>query len=167
MKKSLLILTAVVISTLMVSCGIYSFRDVSIPPEVKTVKIGFFENKARYINPQLSARLTDRFQQKVTNTTRLTRTNNDDAHYQINGFISDYSVTTAGISNQQAAINRLTVSVRINFRNTLKNTNQDFDVSRNFDFEANLTLAQAESRLLDDITRNMSDEIFNRIFSNW
>jgi hypothetical protein len=55
-------------------------------------------------------------QQKIVNQTRLTRTNSDDAHYQISGYISDYSVTTTGVTAQQAATNRLTVSVKINLK---------------------------------------------------
>jgi outer membrane lipopolysaccharide assembly protein LptE/RlpB len=154
-------------SVLLVSCKVYSFKDVTIPPEVKTIKIGFIENKARYVNPQISPRLTDRIQQKINNQTRLTRTTSDDAHYQVSGFISQYDVTTSGISGQQAAINRLTVSAHITFRNTLANTSQEFDVSRNFDFNANLTLQQAEGSLTEEILRNLTDEIFNRLFSNW
>lgn len=159
-------LTALIALTLS-SCGVYSFRDVSIPPEVKTVKIGFIENKARYIDPQLSPQLTDRLQQKITNQTRLTRTNNDDAHYQISGYISQDDITTAGISAQQAATNRLTIGVHIVFRNTLTGKTDEYDVTRNFDFSANLTRQQAETQLRDEILRNLTDEIFNRIFSNW
>jgi hypothetical protein len=142
-------------------------KDVSIPPEVKTIKIGFIENKARYVDPQLSPQLTDRLQQKITGQTRLTRTNNDDAHYQISGYISENTITTAGISSQQAATNRLTIGVHIVFRNTLTAKTEEYDVSRNFDFSANLTRQQAENQLRDEILRNLTDEIFNRIFSNW
>ena len=149
------------------ACKVYTFNSASIPPEVKTVKIGFIENKARYINPQLSPKLTDRIQQKIVGQTRLTRTNNEDAHYQISGYISDYTVTTSGISGQQAATNRLTVGVHITFLNTLTAKTEEFDVSRSFDFSANLSLPQAEGALTEEITRNLSDEIFNRIFSNW
>lgn len=149
------------------SCHVYSFKDVSIPPEVKTVKIGFIENKARYVDPQLSPQLTNRLVQKITGQTRLTKTNNDDAHYQINGYISEDNITTAGISNQQAATNRLTIGVHITFRNTLTAKTEEYDVSRNFDFSANLTRQQAEAQLSDEILRNLTDEIFNRIFSNW
>lgn len=152
---------------MIASCNVYSFRDVSVPPEVKTVKIDFFENRARYINPQLATRLTDRFQQKVSQQTKLTRTNNDDAHYQISGYISGYDITTVGVSAQHSATNRLTVSVHIILRNTLNNKTEEYDVSRNFDFSALQSLQQAEAELLDDIVSNMSDEIFNRIFSNW
>ncbi|MCW3107675.1 MAG: hypothetical protein JWQ09_2181 [Segetibacter sp.] len=154
-------------SFLLLSCHVYSFKDVSIPPEVKTVKIGFIENKARYVDPQLSPQLTDRLLQKITGQTRLTRTNNDDAHYQINGYISEDNITTAGISAQQAATNRLTIGVHITFRNTLTAKTEEYDISRNFDFSANLTRQQAENQLRDEILRNLSDEIFNRIFSNW
>jgi hypothetical protein len=149
------------------ACKVYTFNSASIPPEVKTVKIGFIDNKARYINPQLSPKLTDRIQQKIVGQTRLTRTNNEDAHYQINGYISDYTVSTSGISGQQAATNRLTVGVHIIFLNTLTAKTEEFDISRSFDFSANLSLPQAEGALTEEITRNLSDEIFNRIFSNW
>ena len=162
-----LIISCLFLVLLTSGCGVYSFKDVSIPPEVKTVKIGFIENRARYINPQLSPRLTDRLQQKITGQTRLTRTNNDDAHYQISGYVSEDMITTAGISNQQAATNRLTIGVHITFRNTLTAKTEEYDVSRNFDFSANLTRQQAESQLSEEILKNLTDEIFNRIFSNW
>ena len=150
------------------SCGIYTFKDVSIPPEVKTIKIGYIENKSRgYIDPQLSPRLTDQLQQKISNSTRLTRTNSDDADYQISGVINNYSVSTSGISNQQTNLNRLTVGAHIVFLNKLKNETKEYDVSRDFDFSAGLTLTQAQSQLSNDIVKNLADEIFNRIFSNW
>ncbi|MCW3079228.1 MAG: hypothetical protein JWR87_658 [Segetibacter sp.] len=125
------------------------------------------DNKARYVDPQLAPQLRDRVEQKITGQTRLTRTNNEDAHYQISGYISENNITTAGISSQQAATNRLTIGVHITFRNTLTAKTEEYDVSRNFDFSANLTRQQAENQLRDEILRNLSDEIFNRIFSNW
>ncbi|MBX2932570.1 MAG: hypothetical protein KF781_11555 [Chitinophagaceae bacterium] len=150
------------------SCKIYSFKDVSIDySTIKTIKIGFIENRARIVNPQLSPMLTDKLQQKISNQTKLVRTNNDDAHLQITGFISDYSVSTSGVSAQQSATNRLTITLQLNLKNTVENTNTDFTVSRSFDFSANLSLDQAQATMQDEILRNLTDEIFNRIFSNW
>lgn len=150
------------------SCGIYSFKDVTIPPEVKTIRVAYIENRARYVNPQLSPQLSDRLRQKINNQTRLTVIQSDDAHYDISGFVSGYDVTTSGISNQQAATNRLTVSVHLIFKNRLDDTKSfEADVSRNFEFSATRSLNQAEAELGDAIIRNMVDEIFNRIFSNW
>lgn len=146
----------------------YSFKDVSIPAEVKTVKVNYIENRARIVNPQLSQRLTDKLRQKIVNQTRLSQTNSDDAHYDISGQITDYYVTTSGISNQQAATNRLNVTVHLIFKNRL-DSKKDFeaDLTRNFDFSASKSLSVAEAELTDLIVQNMTDEIFNRIFSNW
>jgi outer membrane lipopolysaccharide assembly protein LptE/RlpB len=149
------------------SCGIYTFRDVSIPPEVKTIRISYIENKARIVNPQLSPRLTDALQQKIANQTKLTRTASDDAHYQISGAVTNYSVSTVGVSGRQTNQNQLTIGVHIVFRNTLQNKTDEFDVSREFPFSASQTLDQAVNQQFPDILKNLTDEIFNHIFSNW
>jgi len=164
MRKILFL--AIVLMNIHGTCR-YSMRDVSIPAEVKTVKINLFENRARYVNPQLTPRLTDRLRQKVVNQTRLSQTNGE-AHYEVSGMITDYSVSTSGISNQQSSSNNLNVTVHISFINHLDETkNFEADVTRNFPFSANLSLSQAETQLAEEIINNLTDEIFNRIFSNW
>lgn len=153
-------------SYILSSC--YSFKDVSIEPEAKTVRISYIDNRARIINPNLSQRLTDKLRQKVINQTRLSQTNSDEAHYDISGQITDYYVTTSGISNQQAATNRLNVTVHIIFKNRIDDKKSfETDFTRNFDFSASLSLNQAEASLTDLVVQNLTDEIFNRIFSNW
>lgn len=156
-------------SLLLTACSVsYKFNDASIDPKVKTIKLDFIQNKARYINPQLSPKLNDRLQQKITNQTKLTRLTSDDAHYIVSGAITTYDGTqTVGVSNRQASTNRLTVTIHIVFRKTLDNVTEEFDVSRSFDYSANLSFNQAEAQLLDEVVRNMVDEIFNRLFSNW
>lgn len=164
MKKTLIILSLV----LQVFGGCYSFRDVSIPPEVKTVRVNYIENRASYVNPQLSPQLTERLRQKINNQTRLTLITSEDAHYDIFGEIRNYSITTAGVSEQEAATNRLQVTVHIRFINRLdEKANFEADISRNFDFNASLSLQQAEAQQSEEILKNLTDEIFNRIFSNW
>ncbi len=153
-------------------CKVYSFADVSIPDSIKTVRINFIENRAQYINPRLSPNLTDRLKQKIVNQTKLTQTNSENANYDINGFVSNYTVSTSGISTtgnnqRQASTNRLTVGVHIVLTNTLNNQTQEYDVSRSFEFASSLSLQAAEAQLQDEMIRNLTDDIFNRIFSNW
>ncbi|MBD0331310.1 MAG: hypothetical protein ICV66_01515 [Chitinophagaceae bacterium] len=166
-KINLLLTACILLLAVFSSCKIYKFADVSVPAEVKTVRINFIENRAQYVNPQLSPNLTDRIKQKIVNQTRLSQTNNDNAHYDISGYISDYTVSTSAISDKQVSANRLTVGVHITLNNQLNNQVQEFDVSRSFEFSASLSLQAAEAQLLDEMVRNLTDDIFNRIFSNW
>jgi len=147
----------------------YSTKDTApIPPEVKTFRVNYLENKARYVNPQLTPQITEKLKQKIIGQTRLRQTNSDDAHYDISGYLSDYSVTTTGISGQNASTNRLNVTFHLIFKNTL-DQKKDFeaDVTSNYDFSAQKTLPEAESQLNGEIVKNVTDAIFNKIFSNW
>ena len=147
----------------------YSFKDAApIPVEVKTFRVNYLENKAPYVNTQLSPQLTERLKQKIINTTRLRQSNNDDAHYDISGYVSQYNTSTISIAGNNASGNRLTVGFHLVFRNTLdEKKNFETDISRSFDFSGNLSLSQAEAQLNDEIIRNLVDEIFNKIFANW
>ncbi|GAB4091749.1 LptE family protein [Flaviaesturariibacter terrae] len=151
-------------------CGVYSFRDVSIPDTIKTIRVQKIENAAPYINPQLAPNLTERLRRKVLNQTRLNLTNDDRADYDVNATVTDYSVSTSGVGNNSTStLNRLTVTVRMSLTNN-RNPNsvpQEQTISRSFDFSANLSLQQAEAQLLDQMLSGLSDDIFNRLFSNW
>jgi len=169
MKIKLFITLSLLSFTLSFATCKYSTKDVApIPADIKTFRVNYFENKARYVNPQLSPAITEKLKQKIIGQTRLRQTNNDDAHYDISGYVSDYSVTTTGISGQVANTNRLNVTFHLIFKNSLDNTkNFETDVTSNYDFSAQLTLQQAEAQLQDEIIKNVTDAIFNKIFSNW
>jgi Lipopolysaccharide-assembly len=139
-----------------------------IPIEVKNFRVQQLGNKAQYINPQLSPQVTEKLKQKIINTTRLRQVNEDDAHYDISGYISQYSTSTVNIQDGQSGTNRLTVGFHLIFKNSLDKT-KDFeaDVSRNEDFAANKSLSEAENDINDRLVKNLVDEIFNKIFSNW
>lgn len=153
-------------------CGVYSFKDVSIPPEVKSIHIGFIENRARYVDPQLSPQLTDKFKQKISSQTKLTQIQTENADYDVSAYVSEYNVTTAGVANQTASINRLTVTIHLALKNRLadqKLGTPDFetDISRNFDFPATQSLTDAEASLTPQVVQQLTDDMFNRLFSNW
>lgn len=167
MCKKYNIIIVLLLSLATAGCH-YTLKDVSIPKEIKTIRVNYIDNKARYVNPQLSPQLTDKLRQKINNQTNRTLVQNDNADYDITGYISDYSFSTAGISNNQTSTNRLSITVHIKVVNRLdEKGNIEADVNRTFDFSANLSIPQAETQLNESILRNLTDEIFNRIFSSW
>ncbi len=157
------------------SCHVYSFKDTSIPPEVKSIHLAYIENRARLVNPALAPALNDAIRLKINNqASKLAQIEASDADYDVTAYISDYGYSTSGISNQQASSNRLSVTVHIVFKNNLDPTgkkvppaNFEADVTRNFDFPATTSITDAEASLLPTITSNLTDEIFNKLFSNW
>ena len=166
-KTCLLVSCALFLVPFFTGC-IYKFSDVSVPAEIKTIRVLTFENKARYQNNRLSPQLADKLRQKIVSQTKLTQVNSENADWEISGYISQYDISTSAISNQQVATNRLIVGVSITVtdRKTGKEP-KNLSINRSFDFSATLTLTQAEQRLHDEIIRNLTDEIFNQIFSEW
>lgn len=165
-------ITATIVAVLLLlgfsqtGCGVYRFNDTDIPPEVNVVKVNFVQNKARYVSPSLAGELTDKLRQKIVSQTRLKQTNGDDADWEITPTITTYNLSTSGISNQQVNSNRLNVAISIEVRDSTQKSKK-FDVSRSFDYPGSMTLQQAESQLKDEMLRSLTDDMFNRIFSNW
>ena len=166
---SFIVIAIIAISSVSfsVGCGVYRFRDISFPDSIKTVRVNLIGNKATYVNPQLSPNLTETLRRKVVSQTRLRQSNSEDVHWDISGEITGYVITTSGISNQQEVSNRLTVTVHIILNDQLRGEKKEYDVSRGFEFDARTSQQRAEALLLDAIVRDLSDDIFNRLFSTW
>ena len=149
------------------SCGIYSFTGAAI--EGKTINIHFIENNARTIVPTLSATLTEKIRKKIFTQSSLSQVNAENTDYDLNGSITNYEVTVAAIQGQeQASKNRLSISIQIIFENRLdekKNFTQTF--SRFADFNASQNFQTVENALIEEISDQLKDDIFNRAFVNW
>ena len=167
-KKYFFLLTVFAMALLAGGCFHYTMKESAIDKEIKTIRINFIENKARYVNPQLSPQLTDRLRQKVNGQTNKTLIQGDNADLDISGTITDYSPTTAAIADNRSATNRLNITVHIKLINRLDDKkSKEVDVTRSFDFDASLSFETAQTQLNESILKNLSDEIFNSLFSNW
>lgn len=148
-------------------CNIYKFNEATIPDSIRTVRIVQLRNQAQYINPQISQKLTDKLRQKIVGQTKLSQTNSENADWEISGTITQYAFSTSAISGQQVATNRLTVGIHIIKTSFKEDKKDEFDVSRSFEFRGSQSFQQAENSLMDEMTRTLTDEIFNKLFSNW
>ena len=155
----------------MTSCGIYSFTGTSIQPDVKTVNIEYFEYKALKVNPTLANDLTEAMKDKFRKLTKLEQVDGD-ADLTIAGEITGYDVKATSVSaNEQAAMSRLTVNVKIYFTNK-KYPEDDFEKSFSAyaDFSADQMLDAVEGDLIsgsDGILDKLCEDIFNATVANW
>ena len=151
------------------SCGIYSFTGTSIQPDVKTVTINYFEYQALKVNPSLSNDITTALQDKFLKLTKLEQVDMD-GDLEITGAVTGYDVkATAITANEQAAQNRLTVTVKISFANK-KYPEDDFDdksFSAYADFDAMQPLDAVEASLCEEIIEKLCDDMFNATVANW
>ena len=162
-----LALTAVL--PLLHSCGIYSFTGTSIAPEVKTVTVNYFEYLAPKVNPSLSNMLTEQMQEKFIKLTKLELVDID-GDLEIIGAVTGYDVkATAITANEQAAQNRLTVTVKIEFINRKfpDESLQNKSFSAYQDFDASKSLDAVEATLCEDIVEQLCEDIFNGTVANW
>lgn len=153
---------------LLSGCGIYSFTGASIPPEAKTVSIKYFPNNASLVEPTLSQIFTDALKDKfVSQTTLILVQKNGDL--RIEGEITGYSTKPIAITGDQtAALNRLTITVKVKYVNTFDETkNFESSFNRYEDYPSSKNLSDVQETLITQINEMLIEDIFNKAVVNW
>ena len=170
MKRFVLIFNIFIIALFILEgcTGGYSFTGASIPPDAKTISIQNFPNYASLVNPQLSQVLTDGLRNAFSSQTSLNLVDYD-GDLDIKGEITNYTMQPTAITgNDQAAMNRLTITIKVVFVNT-KDPNANFEqsFSRYKEFSAQLNFSSVESSLVEEIVNELIDDVFNKSVVNW
>lgn len=155
------------ISIGLTGCGVYSFTGAVI--EGKTINIHFIENNARNVAPSLSSTFTEKLRQRILSQTSLAQVNVESTDYDLSGQITAYDVSVAAITGDQTSSkNRLTITVNIEFENR-KNEKANFTqaFTRFADFDASQNIQNVETALINTISDQLADDIFNKAFVNW
>lgn len=168
MKLTKIIL--ITISLTLAGCRLsVSLTGGNIDPRAKTVYVQTFANNSSLVNPTLSQEFTTALKNKIQNQTPLTIINNGNGDYNLEGEIVNYTITPIAIQgNDAAAMNRLTITVRVRYSNIFDDT-QDFDqtFSRYADYNSSENFTAIESNLVNDINDALTEDIFNKAFVNW
>ncbi len=163
------ILVVTVLSLIGASCvGGYSFTGASISPETKSFSVESFINRASLVQPILASEMTNALVNKINSSTSLMQVS-DDADVSFSGTIIAYSVTPAAIgSNDKAAKNRLTITIRVNFKNNQNpKSNYQTQFSRFKEYDSSYSLGDVEESLIKEINEELVEDIFNKSFVNW
>jgi hypothetical protein len=150
------------------SCGVYSLTGASISPDIKTVTIQYFQNRASLVQPALSQKFTEKLKDKFVSQTNL-RLIDSNGDLLFEGQINDYRTQPVAIQGTQtAALTRLTITVNVKFTNA-KDAKQNFETSftRYADYDSQKSLTEVELNLIDEINKQLVDDIFNKAVSNW
>lgn len=151
----------------LVSCS-YSFRGISIPPEVNTFSVEPFSISAQTAPQAIEVQFTERLRDKVRNESRL-RYDTDSPDIVFSGKISQYSISAQSPEEGAvSAFNKLTIGVQINYDDLL---NEDNSWTKTYswfaDFDATADLPSIEADLIEDIYEQLAEQIFNEAFTDW
>lgn len=166
MKKLIFILAVVVLS----GCS-YKFNGASIPVDMKTVTVRFFENNAPLVVPNLSQQFTEDLKERIRTQSRLSITQND-GQAVFEGRITGYDIKPIAIQDNSAPVagaNRLTITVSVKYTSEL-DPKQSFDESFSafVDFTlAGQSLQSQEQSLIKRVNLQLAENIFNRAFAQW
>lgn len=146
----------------------YSLNGASIPPEAKTVTVLYFTNNTSLAPPTLSQQFTEAMKDICATQTKLGLANKG-GDLAFEGYLSEYRVTPLAIqTNDQAALNRLTISVLVKYTNKFdEKKNFESTFSRFADYSSTFSLASQEATLIPVINKQLTEDIFNKAFNNW
>lgn len=174
------ILLSILLLGLLASCWptSVSFKDKGSMPETWvrfTVKT--LENSAPNAPLSYPALLSESVKDGVQNNTKLRLTNlSDSAQVNIEGNITNYSVSPVALQlGDVAAKNRLTISVNFTiFINVPPDPNapvtedkMTLTSTRFIDYNSTDDLAAVEGQLLEEINKQIVQDVINKLLSNW
>ena len=154
------------------SCGYkvtYNLSGGSIPPEAKTFSVAYFPNNAPMVAPTLSNVLTEGLRDKFSRQTRLQQVE-EGGDFAFEGEITNYTSTTASVSSgDYALMNRLTITVKVNFQNAVDQTTS-FNAktfSSYADYDASQLLVDVQDQLIEEIVEDLVNDIYMAAAGNW
>lgn len=136
--------------------------------KIKTISIADFPNRAPLVYPPLSQSFSEGLRNKFLSQTKLKNAKRD-GHLQLEGDIIGYELTPmAQGSDGYATETKLTITVQMRFTNTV-NEKENFDqkLSAYRTFPSSVTFESVQETLVDEIIKEISDQVFNKTVANW
>lgn len=163
---------------MLTACGVYSFTGANISPDTKTISIQTFYDEVGTGPPNLSQLFTEKIRDYYQQNTSLSIIPTE-GDLQIEGSIVGYRLTpmaprASGSQNFNdadiAALQRLTITVKVTYLNTQDDT-YDFE-GQNFSFYLDYDpekqdFNSIEASLVEEIYDAIILDIFNASVANW
>ena len=163
------LLTYLLITIGICACKVeFTLNGASVPEGLETFTVQYFENRAPLINPNLSQNFTESLKDRITNESKL-KLESQNGDIDFSGEITGYSIRPMAIqSDALSAETRLTVTVKVryrNFKDPKTNWESSFKAYQDFPSEQNIT--EIEEELIVLILEQITQDIFNKAFSDW
>ncbi len=174
MKKMIknYIVYSLFLSVFALLSGCYSFKGISIDPNIKTFAVRTFETTAQNAPPTLAIDFSERLKDKVRGETPLSL-KNDEPDCEFSGSISGFDVVPlAPKAGETVARNQLKISVNVKYIINKEGLKTEYpEAGRTFsffsEFPSDSDLTAVQDQLIEEISKQLLEDIFNAAFNNW
>lgn len=153
------------------ACSIsYKFNGAALDYDIyKTISISQFPIRAALVYPPLQQTFENQITDMITRQTRLRVVDSNNTDLRLEGEITGYSLSPQAVNEDAyASRTRLTITVRVKYidnKNEAQNVDQTFSAYR--DFSSTELLTDVQDELCTQISKELSDLIFNATIGNW
>lgn len=163
MKNIIIILSVLLLS----SCGIYNFAIVD-DSGASTIQIKTFEDYSSLAPPTLPLLLSDQLTDMIIQQSKLELIKSN-AELKFEGAVIGYTVSPENIqSGETAAQNRLTITVKVTYENTIEpHKSFEKNISNFTTYDSSNDLASVENDLIETISEQLVLDIYNASLGNW
>ncbi|TRX64582.1 LptE family protein [Carboxylicivirga sp. M1479] len=167
--KTCNIIFIALLSLIVSACSInMTMSGASIPEDLNTFSVQYFNNRAPLINPVLSQNFTEGLKDRISNESRLSLVDGT-GDVDFSGEITGYSVRPMAIqADAVSAETRLSMAVKVrykNYKDPKKNWESSFTAFR--DFESSQNINAIENDLVTEMIEEITENIFNKAFADW
>ncbi len=169
MKHIKKVVLSVLVVFLFTGCSVrMTLSGASIDENLKTFSVQYFNNRAAIINPLLSQKMTEMLKDRIMSESRLTLVGGI-GDVDFSGEITGYTIRPMAIREDAvSAQTRLTIKIKVRYQNRKdpqKNWESTFSAYQDFASESNIT--EVEEELTTLIIDQLTENIFNKTFSDW
>lgn len=158
------------LSVMLIACSVsYKFNGSSINyDKVKTISIADFPIKSEFVYAPLGTKFNEDLKDIFIRQTRLQLVKQN-ADLQIDGEITGYNQYNQAVSaDGYSSEVKLTITVNVRFVN---NTNHKEDFEQQFTafrtYDSRQLLTAVQDGLIAEMTKEITDQIFNATVANW
>lgn len=169
-RKRMSLLLAGWLCILLCACRIeYKFNGSNIDyTQVKTIEIENFPIRSAYVWAPMQSIFQNRLTDIYANQTRLKQVKRN-GDLQLSGEITAFDQYNKGISSEGYSSQvQLKMTVNVRFVNN-KNHEEDFErqFSATTEYDASQQLTAVQEELVTQMTKDITEQIFNATVANW
>ncbi len=165
-----ILLTAYIGCVLLSSCSVsYKFNGASIDyTKTKTIEIANFPIRSAYVWGPMEPLFNNELKDLFARSTRLeqVRRNGD---LKLEGEITQYQQRNKAVSSEgYSAQVELSITVNVRFTNTVNHA-EDFErqFTATSTYDSNLSLNSVQDELVEQMVKEITEQIFNATVANW